>query len=192
MVLLGGLAGCSKNANEVSISSTTNTEQSISRTSGTAESSSATDSALKVSVKDAISLYQQTYPNTDISSIDLEYSFGKYSYQIEGLDDQTEYGVLINGETQEVSKDREESLDTEEQNGVKRSEEKLDLENILSIEEVASIAEKHAGSGKAIEWSLDQDMGITYWEVTVSEGNNDVDVKIDAKSGKLLESENDD
>ena len=76
--------------------------------------------------------------------------------------------------------------------GIKRKEDKLNIDNLLSIEKVSEIATENVGSGKATEWSLDKDMGITYWEVKVFDGQKETEVKINAQSGDVLETETDD
>lgn len=189
VALLGGLAGCGTDSDD-SASSSSST-QKTSQTSNSQTSSEATTN-FKVSVDDAIKAYQEAYPDSDITSVDLETSFGKYLYKIEGVDDNKEYEVRVDADTKEVSKEREENLDTEDKDGVKRKEDKLDLDNLLSVEKVSDIAVKHVGKGKAIDWSLDKDMGKTYWEVKVMDGHKETEVKIDAKSGDVLESETDD
>lgn len=189
VALLGGLAGCGTDSDD-SASSSSST-QKTSQTSNSQTSSEATTN-FKVSVDDAIKAYQEAYPDSDITSVDLETSFGKYLYKIEGVDDNKEYEVRVDADTKEVSKEREENLDTEDKDGVKRKEDKLDLDNLLSVEKVSDIAVKHVGKGKATDWSLDKDMGKTYWEVKVMDGHKETEVKIDAKSGDVLESETDD
>ncbi|MGP5430980.1 PepSY domain-containing protein [Enterococcus malodoratus] len=189
VALLGGLAGCGTDSDD-SASSSSST-QKTSQTSNSQTSSEATTN-FKVSVDDAIKAYQEAYPDSDITSVDLETSFGKYLYKIEGVDDNKEYEVRVDADSKEVSKEREENLDTEDKDGVKRKEDKLDLDNLLSVEKVSDIAVKHVGKGKATDWSLDKDMGKTYWEVKVMDGHKETEVKIDAKSGDVLESETDD
>lgn len=188
LVLLGAFTACKSDADNVSKGSLTKEKQtSQSSTVSTIESSEVASDHLKVSLDDAINQYREIYPDTDITSIELNQSFGKHFYKIEGTDDQKEYEVRVDSETREVSQEREEVLDAEDQNGVKRSEDSLDLKDILGIEEISNIAEKQVGKGEAVEWKLDQDMGIMYWEVTVSEGYKDVEVKINAQSGEVLE-----
>ncbi|MGG5368748.1 PepSY domain-containing protein [Enterococcus sp. AZ196] len=189
VALLAGLAGCSEKPADSNSSSTSS--QKSSQTSQS-QSSSETSTNFKVSVDDAIKSYQEAYPDSDITSIDLETSFGKYLYKIEGVDDNKEYEVRVDADTKDVSKEREENLDMEDKDGVKRKEDKLDLENLLSIEEVSDIATKQVGSGKATDWSLDKEMGTTYWEVKVLDGHKETEVKINAQSGEVLESETDD
>lgn len=189
VALLGGVAGCSDTSDTANNSSSTS--QTISQTKQT-QASSKGQISFKVTVEEAIKTYQETYPDSDITSIELETSFGKYSYKIEGVDDEREYEVQVNADTKEISKDSAENLDSEDKAGVKRNADKLDLENLLSVERAAEIAAKKAGGGKAEEWQLDKELGTTYWEVKVVNGHKETDVKLDAKSGEVLETEIDD
>lgn len=189
VALLGGVAGCSDTSDTANSSSSTS--QTISQTKQT-QASSKGQISFKVTVEEAIKTYQETYPDSDITSIELETSFGKYSYKIEGVDDEREYEVQVNANTKEVSKDSAENLDSEDKDGVKRNADKLDLENLLSVERAAEIAAKKAGGGKAEEWQLGKELGTTYWEVKVVDGHKETDVKLDAKSGEVLETEIDD
>ena len=189
VALLGGLAGCNSDSDDSNSSSSTS--EKTTQTSKS-QASNETNTNFKVSVEDAIKAYQEAYPDSDITSIDLETSFGSYLYKIEGVDDNKEYEVRVNADTKEVSKEREEELDMEDKEGVKRKEDKLDLENLISIEKVSDIATKHVGAGKATDWSLDKDLGTTYWEVKVMDGQKETEVKVDAQSGDILESETDD
>ncbi|MDT2525839.1 PepSY domain-containing protein [Enterococcus raffinosus] len=40
---------------------------------------------ISVSLDEAVSIFQSEYPNTDITSLELDRSFGKYYYEIEVL-----------------------------------------------------------------------------------------------------------
>lgn len=197
------LTGCNTNKKAESPSSG-NTATSVSKasessstvaSSNTAESSATgttqgtTVADLKVSLEDAIKLYQAEYPNTDITGIDLDTSFGKFFYKVEGMSDDTEYEVKIDAETKAIQKEHEEKLDPDEQNGVKRQEEKLDLSNVMGVQEVADIALKEVGAGEATDWSLDKDLGTTYWEVKIQDGNKETEVKINAQTGEVLQTE---
>ena len=58
------------------------------------------------------------------------------------MDQQKEYQVEVNAETGEFTKEKVETLDADEQNGVKMQEEALDLTNIISREQATTLAEK--------------------------------------------------
>lgn len=172
----------------------TSNSSSSTTTSSSAATSTTTEKVpeFKVSVEDAIQAYQEVHPDTDITTIELDSSLGNYFYKVEGMDDEKEYEVTIDAQTKEVTKQKEEALDADEQKGVKRQEDKLDLSDLLSVEEAAKIATDEAKSGQATDWDLDKEMNVTYWDVQVKDGNKETNVKLDAKTGEVLEVELDD
>lgn len=147
---------------------------------------------LKISAKDAIKVFQETYSGADITSLEVDTSFGRYYYDIEGIDDQNEYEARIDAETKEVSRKKQESLDRDEQNGVKRNEEKLELKNLLSLKEASKIAEKEEGSGSACDWELEKNHELTCWKVKVQTNDHKIKVKMNAQTGDIIETEQDD
>ena len=197
VTLLGVMVGCGQKAIQQPVTETSKTEVVTSTSSETNSSSQkeTTNETSKVdvmSVEDVIAQYQKTYPDSDITSIQLENERRGFVYKVEGVDDNKEYEIKIDAVTKEVYQDKSENLDKDEKNGIKREEDKLDLEGILSIDEATKIAEEEAGTGQAIEWDLDRELNVTYWEVTVKDGNNKVQVKLDGKTGEVLATEIDD
>ena len=149
-------------------------------------------SAVAVSLEKVTTAFEKKYPEAKITSLQLDRDFGRYFYEIEGVDQQKEYQVEVNAETGEFTKEKVETLDADEQNGVKMQEEALDLTKIISREQATTLAEKAAKVGQATDWKLEKELGITYWEVKVKEGQQKIEVKIDAHSGKILTTERDD
>ena len=169
------------------------TASSSSTTLSTASSQpAATTEGIGISLEEAIGIYQNIYPDTAVTTVDLDTSFGKYYYEVKGVDDSMEYEVKIDVKTGEAKKEKEERLDSDEQNGVEKDEKALSLEGVLTVENAAEIAVKAAGGGEAIEWSLEREWVTTYWEVTVKNGRSETTVTLDAKTGKILETELDD
>ena len=149
-------------------------------------------SAVAVSLEKVTTAFEKKYPEAKITSLQLDTDFGRYFYEIEGVDQQKEYQVEVNAETGEFTKEKVETLDADEQYGVKMQEEALDLTKIISREQATTLAEKAAKVGQATDWKLEKELGITYWEVKVKEGQQKIEVKIDAHSGKILTTERDD
>ena len=149
-------------------------------------------SAVAVSLEKVTTAFEKKYPEAKITSLQLDTDFGRYFYEIEGVDQQKEYQVEVNAETGEFTKEKVETLDADEQNGVKMQEEALDLTKIISREQATTLAEKETKVGQATDWKLEKELGITYWEVKVKEGQQKIEVKIDAHSGKILTTERDD
>lgn len=144
---------------------------------------------LKVSTEDAIQRYRETYPDTDITSISLEYKLGRPIYQIEGVDDTKEYELTINADTNDILQQQDENLNHDDQN--KRQEEALQLDGILNADKIAEIAHSNA-RGSVVEMELTKDLGTTYWEVKLEDGKLETELKIDAQTGNTLEKEQDD
>jgi uncharacterized membrane protein YkoI len=200
---LGLLAGCTQNNTGNSEPAQNSSSSSAVASSSEPTSSQAVDTSSSsaaiangglpaVKVEEAIQIFQDKYPDAAITSIDLDTSFGKYFYQVEGVDDTNEYEMKIDAETKATSEERTEKLDADEQNGVKKQEDQLDLTNLRSLEEISNLAVKEAGGGQATDWDLDKEMNITYWEVKVENGSKKTDVKINAQTGEVLETEQDD
>lgn len=172
------LGGCSSN------------QASSNQTQTTTKSESLVDST-KVSLKSAISLYQKTYPDSDITSIELDKTVGKPVYEIEGVDDNKEYKLSINAKNKKILRKKTENLDDDEQNGQARKDDKVKLDKLLSLNKITKIAEKKLKNSQAKEFSLEQELGVTYWEVNVKHGSKEKEVKINAITGKILNTEND-
>ncbi|KRL02176.1 hypothetical protein FC81_GL000939 [Liquorilactobacillus capillatus DSM 19910] len=190
---MGLLAGCSS-SNQNNDSSASSSKTTSMKGDSKVEQKSVFDNKVKVSVKEAIASYRDAYPNTDITSIELDTTLGKYYYEIEGVDNDKEYSLKVDALNKDISEKKQEQLDNDEKNGTKRNEDKLNLDNLISVKKAATVAEKEAGSGRAVEWSLDKDMDTTYWEVKVKDGkgNQHVEVKVNAQTGKVLAKETDD
>lgn len=205
-ILYGALTGCAlflvagcTPQTPTAVSSTNEQKETAISTSETSSSvqqeattTSEKTSAVAVSLEKVTTAFEKKYPEAKITSLQLDTDFGRYFYEIEGVDQQKEYQVEVNAETGEFTKEKVETLDADEQNGVKMQEEALDLTNIISREQATTLAEKEAKVGQAADWKLEKELGITYWEVKVKEGQQKIEVKIDAHSGKILTTERDD
>lgn len=179
----------STNEQKETVISTTETSSSVQQEATT---TSEKTTAVAVSLEKVTTAFEKKYPEAKITSLQLDTDFGRYFYEIEGVDQQKEYQVEVNAETGEFTKEKVETLDADEQNGVKMQEEALDLTNIISREQATTLAEKEAKVGQATDWKLEKELGITYWEVKMKEGQQKIEVKIDAHSGKILTTERDD
>ena len=194
------LAGCGDNSaqlengtqQEASSQSVAQETQSTQTNSSTASSSTKnTDSATKqMSLDEIIALYQKNKPNTDITGIEIESRMSKFVYEVKGMDDSKEYKLFFT-ETGELQHQEEEMLDEDERNGNERNNEKLDLKNLLPLDQINSIAKKEV-NGDITEWSLERELSKTYWDVKIVKNGQQSDVSIDAQSGNVLEVEMDD
>ncbi|MDB6234233.1 PepSY domain-containing protein [Lactobacillus amylovorus] len=197
--LLTGIVACSKQDNSTAqTSQTTSHKSTAAKSSDNSQSSQTSDSStettnsvkteiskIKLSQQEAIDKFHSQFSGKQIKSIDLSLEGKQYVYEIEGFDSTHEYSAEINAETGHASSVHSERLDHDDRN------EALNLDGIISRDEASVIAEEHA-KGTSQEWKLDQEHGKTYWEVEVANGHQSTEVKIDAHSKKILETEHDD
>lgn len=187
--------GCTNNnetPQENSVSSNTQSMESISSSEKEDTTGDSIANTKNIPIEEAISSYQKEYPDTDITSISFDTSFDKWYYDIEGINDTTEFELRIDALTGEVSRKKEEALDKDERNTAYRESKKLDLEGIISIDEASQLALKTIGAGEVTDLDLEKELNLTYWQVTIQEGNKEHDVKIDAQTKDVLETELDD
>ena len=178
-VLLATLAGCQTQ------SQSTTSESAVA--SSTAKQPTALAS-IKVPVDEALTIFEKQYPQIKVTHLELETTLGQYFYEIEGLTSTDEVSLRINAKTKAVSDQQSEKLDADDQD----TDDSLDLKSLLSLKKVTAIAQKAVGSGQAISWELEKEVGITHWTVAVKHGRQTTDVQINAQTGEVLTKEVDD
>ena len=163
------------------------TSQSTSTQSSSTKSVTATT---KVSLTAAIKKFQQQFPNASVTSIELEDQLGRPVYTLEGVGGTQEHELQLNGRNGKVISKKSEMLDQDDQADAERD--RLNLNKVISPSKAVAIAVHDRNGGYASELKLDKDNDTTYWEVQVHQGKQQVDVKIDAYEGSILETEHDD
>ena len=183
LLSIGLLAGCGVNQSEKQSQS----QQQTSRQQGTTKSVTATT---KVSLTAAIKIFQQQFTDASITGVELKRTLGRPVYKIEGVGGTTAHELQLNAQTGKIISKDSEQLDQDDQNEAKTDQ--LNLNNLISPSKAVAIAVHDMSGGHATELQLDKTSGITYWEVEVHKGQQQVDVKIDAHKGSILETEHDD
>lgn len=186
------MTGCQSKGDNGSTTKPSTTISSTTKESRSAEATPNAFPSLAVSLADAISLYQETYPDSDITSIDLDSSLQNWYYSIEGVNDTTEFELRIDATTKDIDNKKEEQLDKEDSNGLKRQKDKLDLTKLATLEEISAIAQEQMPTGEVTDWELDKELDTTYWNVTIKDGTNEMEVKINAQTKEVIETELDD
>ena len=188
--LLTTVVACSKQNDTA-----TTTQKSVTSSKVTHNSESAVSKQsrkdniqIKLSQQEAIDKFNQQFNNKKIKSIELSREGKQYYYEIEGFDSTNEYSVNINAETGQIGHVHSEKLDHDD-----RNQKALALRGAISRDDASRIAEEHV-KGTSEEWKLeqDEDTGKTYWEVTVKNGHQETDVKINAHTREIISTEHDD
>lgn len=153
----------------------------------TTTSSTSTEKDIVITLDQVVDQFKKTYPNATPTSIELEKESGTFWYSIEGVDQSNEYEGKMNAEQKDASivNAKQEKLDSDEQNGVKLNDDKLDLVDPVSVIDAATTAKEHA-KGAIESWKMEQEGGSTYWEVTVKNKAKETTVHIEAQTGEVL------
>ena len=157
--------------------------QAQASTGGQATEQTQTSNSINLSQSDAINKFNEKYGSKLIKEIELKNKKNKY-YEVEGFDSEKEYKVKIDASSGKILKAKSENLDADDK------EEALDLNGLISRSEATKLAQTKA-SGKAVKWSLEMDDQQPVWKVELKDGNKETEVKIDAKSQKILKTKTD-
>lgn len=145
----------------------------------------------KVSLEKAHELFKQQYPNADISELQLKKQLNKTVYHLTGLSDTEELEMQIDSQTGDISHLTKETLDTDEQHGVARQKERFDFKSLMTLEAAQKKAQ-HYFDGDVLEATLEKDDGVVYWEIEGHQKHQKMQVKIDATTGEVVDTELDD
>ena len=185
------LVGCTTTTDNTTNRSST-TIMSTTTSDGNTSLDSTENAMTTMSWQDAVAVFQEKFPDTSITGISFDTSFGKWYYDIEGINDTTEFELRIDPATGETSREEQQTLDKDEQNAAYRESEALDLEGVISIEEASQIALDAVGSGEVTDLDLERELSVTYWKVTIEDGRKEFEVSIDARTKEVLTTERDD
>ncbi|EII4617356.1 PepSY domain-containing protein [Listeria monocytogenes] len=194
VLLAGALSACSFGNNDKDTSSNNSNNETTSSKSNSTDNNS-TDSLqnkdFDMSYTDAVNAFKDKHPDAEISSIELEKSLGKYVYTVDGISNDSEYEMKFNAETKEQLSDETERLDQEDAGGVEKENEKLNLDGIKTPQEAMDKAVSQQ-AGDVISWNIERELDTTYYEVTVKQDTPKYDIKLNAKTLEVLQTEQDD
>ncbi|SIN83192.1 Peptidase propeptide and YPEB domain-containing protein [Carnobacterium alterfunditum] len=140
-----------------------------------------------VTYEQAVADFQEAYPNAVISSVDFDKDFGKYTFEISGFDDMQEIEWEVNAENGVETKNNIEKKDPD------FDDQELAVDNLMTINELIAKSEEEAPNAVLLSWNLeaDEDTNIPLFTGEFEEGNNEVDVHLNAETGEFLSVEND-
>lgn len=139
----------------------------------------------KLSHDEVKEIIEIEYPG-NITEFELDTEDGRVIYEIEIKDEDVKYDLDVDANTGEVIKVDEKKYKQNKKNTDKVTETKL--EDIISVEEAEAIAQKEF-SGTVTQLELDKDDGRYVYEIELRNGNQEAEMDIDAKTGKILELE---
>lgn len=194
LILLAACGGTDTTTNDSATSTKESTASSMA-SSSTTESASSESSASKnfegksfsVTYEQAIADFQEAYPDAAISSIDFDKDFGNYTFEINGFDDTQEIEWEVNAEDGKETKNNTEKKDAD------FDDQELMVDDLMAIDELITKSEEDASNAVLVSWNLeaDDDTKTPLFTGEFEEGNNEVDVHLNAETGEFLSVEND-
>ncbi|EAH4081036.1 hypothetical protein EDX86_05100 [Listeria monocytogenes] len=192
VLLVGALSACSFNDDKDTSSNSSKNETTSSKSSNNESSSdSLQNKSFDMSYEDAINAFKDKHSDAEISSVELEKNLGKYVYKVDGISNDNEYEMKFDAETKEQLSDETDRLDREDAGGVEKENEKIDLNGIKTPKEAMDKAVSEQ-SGDVTSWKIERELDTTYYEVTVKQDNNKYEIKLNAKTLDVLQTEQDD
>lgn len=157
--------------------------------SSTNENGSTTKNKLRpvteasLSLADARQTFDKTFKSVKLSSIELDESNFKFTYDFEGFDDSKEYKMEID-ESNKIVAQEEDPRDNDDDDY-----QELILDDYIAPDEALSKGAEASETKDltATSWKLEFDAGVPKYEVKFeNEANKEVEVTLDAKTGEQL------
>lgn len=178
------LAACTNNhKTEVNTNETQRSE--ISGTSDTTVKENANE--INITYKQAVNEFRKKFVKSEITSVELQTSFGEYCYTVKGFDNDNEYKWKISAVSGSLKKVETEKLDADDL--AESKQDILDFNNLMDLDKATEIAEKAVAAGTAEKWELDKDNNRTIWNVNVKTESGVYEVKMSGETGEVLKQE---
>ncbi|MCD2223265.1 PepSY domain-containing protein [Listeria cossartiae] len=188
VLLVGALSACGSNDDKDTSSNSSSQETTTSKSDN---NESLQNKSFDMSYEDAINAFKEKHGDAEISSVELEKNLGKYVYKVDGISNDNEYEIKFNAETKEQLSDETDKLDREDAGGVEKENEKLSLDGIKTPKEAMDKAVTEQ-AGDVTSWKIERELDTTYYEVTVKQDNKKYEIKLNAKTLDVLQTEQDD
>lgn len=176
----------SSETSSIESSSTTESMDSSSTESNTG-SKNFDGKSFSVTYEQAVADFQKAYPDAAISSIDFDKDLGNYSFEINGFDDTQEIEWEVNAENGEETKNKTEKKESD------FDDQELMVDDLMAIDELITKSQEEAPNAALESWNLesDEDTKTPLFTGEFKDGNNEVDVHLNAETGEFLSVEND-
>lgn len=138
---------------------------------------------------DAIARFNDTFPNSDVTKLQLEYEGPFLKYEFVGNDGVNRNTFEINAQTGDALKERQKPLKEKMKDPQRREAKALNLENLLPLAEINDLALEQSPVKNPFQWELDRAKERTVWKVELAEdtGGQVTELKIDAQDGTLVQ-----
>jgi len=138
---------------------------------------------------DAIAQFNDKFPNSDVTKLQLEYQGPFLKYEFVGNDGVNRNTYEINAQTGAVLKERQKPLKAKMKDPQRRETKALNLDNLLPLSEINDLAVEQSPVKNPFQWELDRKKERTVWKVELADetGGQVTELKIDAQDGTLVQ-----
>lgn len=138
---------------------------------------------------DAIARFNDKFPNSDVTKLQLEYEGPFLKYEFVGNDGVNRNTFEINAQTGDALKERQKPLKEKMKDPQRREAKALNLENLLPLAEINDLALEQSPVKNPFQWELDRAKERTVWKVELADdtGGQVTELKIDAQDGTLVQ-----
>lgn len=161
----------------------------------------ATAGNTSITKDEAKQIATEQYPGT-VTEIEHERENGKEVYEIEITGDEYKYELKLDSNTGEIVKlDEKEKIKKQRNNENNKTNDSSEKPNNhqqqngstfpISMDEAISIALQETG-GTVKEAELDDDDGLTYYEIEIHSNEGEVEVEVNAYTGEIIQISYDD
>lgn len=132
---------------------------------------------------EAYDLYSESYPDMQVTEIELDKYFGSYVYKIKGYKENEEIKIKLNPVNGDIiDTDTEIEMDSDKDGEIT----KVDVEKIQSLVDKSLV---DAGTGSMVdEWTLQWDDGVLEFEIEIDlVDSKDIEYTYNVLTGELIE-----
>ncbi|MGF3056737.1 PepSY domain-containing protein [Microbacterium sp. YY-01] len=120
----------------------------------------------------------------ELTEVELDWSRDRYAYTVELVNNETEYEAVIDATTGEIVREETDSLSSDD--AAKKLAKAITVSELISLQDALDAA-LAAQPGEVEEWSLEGERSGPVFEFDIDDGNDDYEVTIDARTGKVIE-----
>lgn len=140
-------------------------------------------------LQEVIDRYNQHFPNTNLTKLQIEYEGPFLKYEMVGNDGTNRNTLELNAQTGETLKDRQKALKAKHKDPVRRQAKALNLDSLAPLEEINQVALDNSAVKHPFQWEMDRVKERTVWKVELAneQGGQVTEIKIDAQDKTVVQ-----
>ncbi|KQL56105.1 MULTISPECIES: PepSY domain-containing protein [Bacillaceae] len=141
-----------------------------------------------IRLEGALQHFNNAFPDASLTSV--TYDAQNLHYELDGIDDDSEYELVIHAETEEEINQQTEPLDAEDAGGAEREREAIEIDELIEPTDAVGTAQGEV-PGALRSWELEREGNRIYYEVKIEVDQEEHEVTVDAETGEIIEIDRD-